>query len=283
MANPSLASPSLVNGQPSTPSPSAQTQALASVSVAEQQQLDDRRSSSMTASSSQAASTPAALSIAAAAISTGTESTVRQSSRAQPACGNAPLDFLHEVALNNVSWHAPAEDTSACLPAEQAVSTATVPLSQLLADPLKLLGEEPDLIATQHTSASTTAESVVPDASPPSASDSSLHDKHPDKVDTTHSAKHSVVENVPADSALSLAAQPNDPSYDQSPSSQGLAGKKAKRPELLAFETSFAQAAAAAEAADTKVDAGAGGQLSEEWHALRQGRLTASTFANALG
>jgi len=283
-----MANPSLVNRQPSTPPPSAQTQALASVSVAEQQQLDDRRSSSMTASTSQAASTPAAFSIAAAAASTGTGSTVRQSSRAQPAHGNAPpkSDALHEVALNSVSQQTPAEDTSAGMPAVQtakeAVSTAGVPLSQLLADPLKVLGEEPDPIATQHAS-TTTAESLFPDTSPPRASYSSLHDQHPNQVGTTHLTKHAKLDNAPHNSALSLAAQPADPSHDQSPSSQGLAGKKAKKPQLLAFETSFAQAAAAAEAADTKVNVEAGGQLSEEWHALRQGRLTASTFANALG
>jgi len=286
-----MANPSLVDCQPSAPPPSAQTQALASASGAEQQQLDDRRSSSMTASSSQAASTPAAFSTAAAAAaaSTGTGSTFRQSSRAQPAHGSAPpnVDSLHEIALNGVSQQAPAEDTSAGLPAEQiskqAESTAGVPLSQLLADPLKILGEEPDPIATQHASSPTTAESLVPDTSSPSASDSSLHEQHPDTVGTTHPTKHADLDSVPHDSALSSAAQPDDPSHDQSPPSDGSAGKKAKRSELLGFEASFAQAAAAAEAADTKVDVEAGGQLSEEWHALRQGRLTASTFANALG
>ncbi|KAL0042026.1 hypothetical protein WJX77_001122 [Trebouxia sp. C0004] len=282
-----MANPSLVNGQPSTPPPSAQMQALAPVSVAEQQQLDDRRSSSMTASTSQAASIPAAFSTAAAAASTCTGSTVRQFSHVQLAHGNAPpeSDSLLEFLLNSVSKQAPAEDTSAGMPAEQvskqAVSTAGVPLPQLLADPLKVLGEEPDPIATQHASPST-AESLLPDTSPPDASDSSLHDQHPDKVGTTHPTKHAELENVPQNLDLSLAARPDDPSHDQSPSSQG-AGMKGKRPELLAFETSFAQAAAAAEAADTKVNVGAGGQLSAEWHALRQGRLTASTFANALG
>ena len=287
-----MANPSLVNRQLSTSPPSAQTQALASVSVAEQQQqLDDRRSSSMTASTSQAASKPAAFSTATAAASTGTGSTFRQPFRAQSAYSNASpgLDSLHEVALNGVSQQAPAEDTSAGLPAEQTskhpVSTAGVPLSQLLADPLKVLGEEPDPIASQHASSLSTAESLVPDTSSPSASDCSLHSQHTDKDGTPHPTKHGELDSVPHDSAfpLSSAAQPEDPSHDQPPSSQGSAGKKAKRPELLAFETSFAQAAAAAEAADTRVDVEAGGQLSEEWHALRQGRLTASTFANALG
>ena len=290
-----MANPSLVNRQPSTPSPPAQTQALASVSVAEQQQqqqqqqLDDRRTSSMTASTSQAASTPAALSTAATATaaSTGTGSTHRQSFRAQSSYSNASpgLDSLHEVVQNGVSQQAPAEDASAGLPAEQVSkqteSTAGVPLAQLLADPLKILGEEPDPIAAQHASSLTTAESLVSDTSPPSASDSSSHDQHTDKVGTTHPTEHANLDSVPHESALSSAAQTN-PSHDQSPSSDGsdVDGKKAK---LLAFETSFAQAAAAAEAADTKVDVEAGGQLSEEWHALRQGRLTASTFANALG
>ena len=287
-----MANPSLVNCQPSGLPPPAQTQTLASASAAEQQQqLDDRRSSSMTASTSQAASAPAAFSTAAAAASTGTGSTHRQSFHAQSAYGNASssssgLDALHEVALNGVSHQAPAEDTSAGLPAEQtskqAASTAGIPLSQLLADPLKVLGEEPNPIATQHASSPTTAESLVSDASPPGAPDSSSHDQHPDKVGTTHPTEHADLDSVPHDSPLSYAAQNDDPFHDQSPSSDAsdVDGKKAK---LLAFETSFAQAAAAAEAADTKVDVQAGGQLSEEWHALRQGRLTASTFANALG
>lgn len=268
----------------STPPASAQTQLVASASVAEQQ-LDDRRSSSMTASTSQAASTPAAFSSAAAAASTGTGSTIRQLSSAQPAHNNAPsdLDALHEVALNSMLQQAPAEDTSAGMPAEQTVTQAESTLSQLLAEPLKLLREDPDPVAAQQASLPTTAESQVPETSPLSASDSSLHNQCPDKVGTTRPTKHAELENVPYNSALSLAAQSDDLSHDQSPSSQGSAGKKAKRPELLGVETSFAQAAAAAEVADTKVDVEAGGQLSEEWHALRQGRLTASTFANALG
>ncbi len=283
-----MANASLVNCQPSTPPPSAPMQALASVPVAQQQQqLDDRRRSSMTASTSQAASAPAAFSTADAA-STGTGSTHRQSFHAQSSYSNASseLDALHEVALNSVSQQAPAEDTSAGMPAEptskQAVSGAGVLLSQLLADPLKILGEEPDPIASQHASSSTTAESPVPDTSPPSASDRSSHDQHTDKVGTTHPTEHADLDSVPHDSALSSAAQTDDPSHDQSPSSDG-SDVDTKKAKLLAFEISFAQAAAAAEAADTKVDVEAGGQLSEEWHALRQGRLTASTFANALG
>lgn len=60
--------------------------------------------------------------------------------------------------------------------------------------------------------------------------------------------------------------------------------QKAVKAETLAFQASFAQAAAA-----DKVDRPAGadfataGQRTETWHAMRQGRLTASAFANALG
>ena len=62
------------------------------------------------------------------------------------------------------------------------------------------------------------------------------------------------------------------------------AEKKPVKPETLAFQTSFAQSAAAAAAASaSKVDFDAGGQRSQAWFDLRQGRLTASAFANAIG
>ena len=60
--------------------------------------------------------------------------------------------------------------------------------------------------------------------------------------------------------------------------------EKAIKAETLAFQASFAQSAAVGGAADKDgADFASVSQLSDDWHVLRQGRLTASTFANALG
>ena len=60
--------------------------------------------------------------------------------------------------------------------------------------------------------------------------------------------------------------------------------QKAVKAETLAFQASFAQAAAAVEAdRPAVVDFAMAGQRTEMWHTMRQGRLTASAFANALG
>ena len=60
--------------------------------------------------------------------------------------------------------------------------------------------------------------------------------------------------------------------------------QKAVKAETLAFQASFAQAAAADKAdRPAGIDFAAAGQRTETWHAMRQGRLTASAFANALG
>lgn len=68
--------------------------------------------------------------------------------------------------------------------------------------------------------------------------------------------------------------------------------RRAIKPETLAFRESFAEAAASAAAADAAaaasaasagMDMGAGEQRTAAWHALRDSRLTASAFANALG
>ena len=60
--------------------------------------------------------------------------------------------------------------------------------------------------------------------------------------------------------------------------------QKAVKAETLAFQASFAQAAAADKAdRPAGADFAMAGQRTETWHAMRQGRLTASAFANALG
>lgn len=60
--------------------------------------------------------------------------------------------------------------------------------------------------------------------------------------------------------------------------------QKALKAETLAFQASFAQAAAADKAdRPAGVDFATAGQRTEAWHNMRQGRLTASSFANALG
>lgn len=60
--------------------------------------------------------------------------------------------------------------------------------------------------------------------------------------------------------------------------------QKAVKAETLAFQASFAQAAAAGKADGTAgVDFATAGQRTEVWHTMRQSRLTASAFANALG
>ena len=60
--------------------------------------------------------------------------------------------------------------------------------------------------------------------------------------------------------------------------------QKAVKAETLAFQASFAQAAAADNAdRPAGADFAMAGQRTETWHAMRQGRLTASAFANALG
>ena len=60
--------------------------------------------------------------------------------------------------------------------------------------------------------------------------------------------------------------------------------QRAVKAETLAFQASFAQAAAAGKADGTAgVEFATAGQRSEAWHTMRQSRLTASAFANALG
>lgn len=60
--------------------------------------------------------------------------------------------------------------------------------------------------------------------------------------------------------------------------------QKAVKAETLAYQASFAQAAAAGKADGTAgVDFATAGQRTEVWHTMRQSRLTASAFANALG
>ena len=60
--------------------------------------------------------------------------------------------------------------------------------------------------------------------------------------------------------------------------------QRAVKAETLAFQASFAQAAAAGKADGTAgVDFATAGQRTEVWHTMRQSRLTASAFANALG
>ena len=62
---------------------------------------------------------------------------------------------------------------------------------------------------------------------------------------------------------------------------QGL--KKVVKPETIAFRDSFAQSAAHVKGGTASADARGVEQRTAAWHALRDSRLTASAFANALG
>ena len=87
--------------------------------------------------------------------------------------------------------------------------------------------------------------------------------------------------DMSASSNADFTAQPDD---TETTSLEVPAAKKLVTPETLAFQASFAlSAAAAAKAAGSKIDFQAGGQRSQAWFDLRQSRLTASAFANAIG
>ena len=98
------------------------------------------------------------------------------------------------------------------------------------------------------------------------------------------------------DSPPGSSVTPSDPSAVHASSSPELdSTRRGTKAETLAFRTSFISSAAAAssaaqlslsqpeEAGAPGASLGDGEQRTAEWHALRDGRLTASAFGNALG
>lgn len=103
-------------------------------------------------------------------------------------------------------------------------------------------------------------------------------------------------ESLDQDSSPETPLAPTDPSTtDASSSLEPDATRRGTKAETLAFRTSFISSAAAAssaaqlslaqpeEAGTPGASLGDGEQRTAEWHALREGRLTASAFGNALG
>ena len=174
-----------------------------------------------------------------------------------------------------------------------------VPASSPATNGVKALGEEPAMELAQTDAMLVDAVSHAPSATNANSYSHSSVDTSSDasvdvlsSTDATHS--ESVLPNMAsrqtatessldmsASSDADLTAQPDD---SETTSLEMPAAKKLVMPETLAFQASFAlSAAAAAKAAGSKIDFQAGGQRSQAWFDLRQSRLTASAFANAIG
>ena len=201
--------------------------------------------------------------------------------------------------------------------ADSPLADASIASLQLSTEAVKVLGEEPSVDLLQQSFPSSAMESPARHLTAASPSSNGLPDSD---NSTEHATRHlvhpldSLTERTKTDvspdtdmftqqmdsssisssglgGSPSLSAlpdeiisdphQPDDLSQQAQP--EHSEGKKAVKPETLAFRATFALSAAAAESADGKVDFEAGGQRSEEWFALRQSRLTASAFSNALG
>lgn len=283
-----MANPTLTTQQVHAPSHATQVQDPTDELAAEQNQLEDRRASSMFASTSQAAAGPAAVFSAHATFPTAgrhskdnsKDKSAKKPSHLQPANSitQPNTDLPHHPTLNSTPQHAAA--------AVQVQAQTGDDASQLQqsTDAVKVLGEDPSVnLAQQVSSAAAAATSLVNNTLPAEGSDSSLHEgaqnHNPNSSDSTDNVQQTTLHTVPHHA--SLTHQPDD--LSQLSASDTLSVMDTSRSELPDLEASFAESAAAAEAGDSKVDFEAGGQRSEEWLALRQSRLTASTFANALG
>ena len=288
--------------------PSMQDQGLTSPSPAEQQQLDDRRQPDLFASTSgQGPSPTSAVSAKLRESSTDDSKPHRdtQTHSQQPQQGNAATQ--HWLKQGMVQGGHTMDHGIATSQAYQLDD----PRPDLGGAAVKALGDEPVAALNSGLLSPTTAESSA--ASSMSA-DSMQHDdlQNPSVSATQHLMQYpdnpsELTEATSLTSDQSTQSQPSTQESDQVFSSsteqsfslpgssdasvdeQDAAGvfqqaKKVVNPETLAFRANFAHAAAAAaESAGSKVELKAGEQRSPEWFALRQGRLTASTFANALG
>lgn len=163
-------------------------------------------------------------------------------------------------------------------------------------DSLKVMGEEPSVDAA-HTLP------IAPAASQASSTDPQLTSKAQSKSSYTAHIEHTELNsalrhfqdlNLQEESSSSAAAVDVSGTTDSIQSVDELPvgaadqpegkAQKALKAETFAFQAAFAQSAAAdTTASNTGTNAVAIGQRTEEWFAMRQGRLTASSFANALG
>lgn len=280
-----MANPSLTTQQVYGPSHTTHLKGSTDELAAEQSQLEDRRGSSMFASTSQAAAGAAAAFSAHATFPTAgrhskdksVDKHAKQPSHVQPANSitQPNTDLQHYPILNSTPQHAAAAVQVPALTGDDASQL------QQSTDAVKVLGEDPSVNLAQQVAAAATL--LVKDTLPAEGSDSSLHEgaqnHNTNSSDPADIAQHTTLNTKPHHA--SLTHQPDD--LRQSSTSDTLTVMGTSRSELLDLEASFAESAAAAEAGDSKVDFEAGGQRSEEWLALRQSRLTASTFANALG
>ncbi|KAL3163183.1 hypothetical protein ABBQ32_009589 [Trebouxia sp. C0010 RCD-2024] len=223
--------------------------------------------------------------------STSTELPPALSARLQGQSSNHTMGATqqHPLALN--SWENQETSVSAVAAARQER-----PL-----DDVKVMGEEPKplhdaniLFSTdQHTALPSIPQSSnSPEGPIPSAS-GEFHEAHHDEDTTTSSLplQHSSVHEDSSSTSDALEnhsrSDSSQPEVDMSGSTEDKPegkGQKAVKPETLAFQASFAQAAAVNQGESLSgADFAAAGQRTEVWHAMRQGRLTASSFANALG
>ena len=103
----------------------------------------------------------------------------------------------------------------------------------------------------------------------------------------TQNGTHGILSDSASASDTALLDQttaqtiPSDVTFDGEATQQG--AKKVVKPETIAFRDSFAQSAAHVKGGKASADARGVEQRTAAWHALRDSRLTASAFANALG
>lgn len=198
----------------------------------------------------------------------------------------------HPAALNSWENQETSASVSAVVPARQER-----PL-----DDVKVMGEEPRPLHDANIFSSTDQHTAFPSITqlsnspePPilSASGELSHQAHEDEDTTTSTLPLQLLSVQEESSSMSndlehhSRSDSSQPEGEVSGSTEDEAedkGQKAVKPETLAFQATFAQAAAVNQSQSLSgLDFAAAGQRTEVWHAMRQGRLTASSFANALG
>ena len=163
-------------------------------------------------------------------------------------------------------------------------------------DSLKVMGEEPAIDAA-HTlpivplanQAPSTDSQLTPIVDTESPYNAHIEDAEPNSslrkfqdLNLQEEASPSAVA-VDVDGTTDFFQSTDDLPLDSADQPEGKT-QKALKAETLAFQAAFAQSAAAdATGSHIGTNAAAVGQRTEEWFAMRQGRLTASSFANALG
>lgn len=213
-----------------------------------------------------------------------------------------PQEQSSSHTMGLLQQHPAASNNEEHLDSSAAVSAVEAARQDRPLDDVMVLGEElqPAHVDDAYSLSSTDQNTILPSEPPQpaarptepklSASSEPFHQAH-ELEDTAisilplqHLSVHEQPSSLQENHSRNDSSQPEDQSASSIEEHPEGKGQRAVKAETLAFQASFAQAAAVNMGTSlSPVDFAAAGQRTEVWHAMRQGRLTASSFANALG